>query len=284
MKKKLTHGKRNHSQRNLIAVVCALILISFLCGIFISKLYQPKPPKIPKVSIKKPTLGVIALIIDDWGSSKNVSTFITTTDVPVAISVLPKLPYSKTIAECAYANGKEIMLHLPMEPYHTTDHYPKDYIITASMKPEKIKSLIDEFLLTVPGAQGFNNHMGSKATEDKKLMKIVYSYFKEKNFFIVDSFVSDKSVCEVVAKDLGVPFIKRDVFLDNKADRIYIENRIAELTNLAQQQGHAVGIGHARPLTLQVLEEQIPILKEKGFKFVTVREMIKNTKAAKGKQ
>jgi len=266
----------SNSQRNFIMIACGIAVVAFFCGILFSKIPKPKLPKkiIPKEVITKPTLGVIALIIDDWGSGKSVIPFISTVNVPVAIAVLPKLPYSKTIAEYAHANNKEVMLHLPMEPHSTADIYPKDYIIKASMSPTKIKMLINEDLLTVPFAQGINNHMGSKATESEKLIAIIYSYLKTKDFFFVDSTTSEKSICENIAKDLNIPFTKRDMFIDNKADQVYIKNQIAELAQLAQKQGSAVGIGHARPLTLQVLKEEIPALKEKGFKFITVREMI----------
>lgn len=274
--------KKPSTKYSFAAIVCIVALVAFFCGILFSKIPKEKPPiRIipPKEVIKKPTLGRIAIIIDDWGSSKTVSSFISTVDVPVAIAVLPKLPYSKMIAEYAHTNGKEVMLHLPMEPHYTADTYPKDYIIKVSMGSGKVKSIIDESLQTVPFAQGVNNHMGSRATEDKKLITTIYSYLKEKKFFFVDSATSEKSICEDVAKKLNLPFAKRDMFLDNKADRAYIEDQVNQLTKLAQKHGYAVGIGHARPLTLQVLKAQIPILKEKGFKFITVREMIDYTNA-----
>jgi polysaccharide deacetylase 2 family uncharacterized protein YibQ len=280
MPKKKRRNLKNFSKQNTVVVVCTLMILSFLLGILVSRMPERKPSPVP-VEIKKPTLGFIAIIIDDWGYSGNVKEFLETIDIPVAVAVLPKLPYSKAIAQCARKNNKEVMLHLPLEPHYNADKYPKDYIIKTSMRTDKIRKIIDESLATVPYAQGINNHMGSKATESKELLKIVFAYFKEKDFFIVDSFVSEKSVCKDVAQGLGLPFIRRDVFLDNVADRHTIEGEFAKLEHLAQKNGYAVGIGHARPLTLQVIKEQSKILKNKGFVFLTVKDIIKRAKTIK---
>lgn len=261
---------------------CVLMIASFLFGIWVSKISEQKPSTTTAIplpeKIKKPTRGFIAIIIDDWGYNDTAIDFLETIDIPVAIAVLPKLPFSKTIAQRAARNDKEVMLHLPLEPHYTADNYPKDYVIKGFMKPERIRKIIDESLATVPFAQGFNNHMGSKATENKELLKTVFAYFKEKNFFAVDSYVSEKSVCKKTATSLGMPFIKRDVFLDNVADRTMIEGEFAKLAHLAEKKGYAVGIGHARPLTLQMIKEQSRILQAKGFVFLTVREIITQAK------
>lgn len=273
--------KRPSSNKKFFTIACLIAIVSFIAGVFFSRIPAPKappvvkPPAPPSKTVSaKPVAGTIALILDDWGNSETVLPFIDAVNVPIAIAVLPKLPLSKKTAEHAYARGKEVMIHLPMEPHYTAEKYPNDYLIKSSMSSAEVKKLIDESLRTIPFAQGMNNHMGSKATEDRTLVKIIYSYLKQKDFFFVDSATSEQSVCEDVAKDLKVPFTKRDIFIDNKADRVYIEERVAELARLAQKHKLIVGIGHARPLTLEILQAQIPILQKKGFKFITVKQMI----------
>jgi len=39
--------------------------------------------------------------------------------------------------------------------------------------------------------------------------------------------------------------------------------------------GHAIGIGHDRKVTLEVLKEVMPELDREGFKFVFVSELVK---------
>ncbi|HOD12200.1 MAG TPA: divergent polysaccharide deacetylase family protein [Candidatus Omnitrophota bacterium] len=269
------HNKRALDQRHLqaafITMVAAITVISMI--VLTKTAYQRSAVKTKKI---KPAKGYIAIIIDDWGYNANVLSFLRTIKIPFAVAVLPKLPYSKASAQAAAKNGKEIMLHLPLEPHKTLDHYPKDYLLAASMSDQKIRTLIDENLLSVPMATGVNNHMGSKATETKSLMETIFRYLKKKDLFFVDSYVTERSACSALAKKMSLPFVKRDVFLDNAMDRSAIERQFNQLSSLAQTRGYAIGIGHAHTLTLQILREQSKILTEKGFHFLTVKEMIEH--------
>ena len=126
----------------------------------------------------------------------------------------------------------------------------------------------------MPLAIGVNNHMGSKATEDGRLMSIILSRLKGKHLFFVDSLVTNHSVCRDLAKKLGVDFAQRDVFLDNKNTREDIERQFAQLARKAQRKGYAIAIGHDRPLTWQILKEQTEALERQGFKIVSIRELL----------
>ena len=66
----------------------------------------------------------------------------------------------------------------------------------------------------------------------------------------------------------------RDVFLDNVNERTAIMNQLTTLARLAKKRGWAVAIGHDRSLTLQVIQERLPWLKEQGIELVTVKEII----------
>ena len=119
--------------------------------------------------------------------------------------------------------------------------------------------------------------MGSKATEDMPLMKVILRRIKKKGLFFVDSMTAPKhSICAAVANELSLPFAQRDVFLDNINTKEEIVKQIVVLAQKARKKGYAIAIGHDRTLTLQVLEEQIPLLKEQGFDIVSIKDLLKN--------
>ena len=168
------------------------------------------------------------------------------------------------------------MLHLPLEPYVNRDLYPDNYLITTTMKPALVIKLLAETLNKMPLAQGVNNHMGSKATENKPLMTLILKYFKIKKLFFVDSMTSPHhSVCGEVASEVQLPFRQRDVFLDNINTKAEIEKQMAILAQKARRKGSAVAIGHDRELTMRVLKEQIPRLEEQGFKIVRIKDLLR---------
>ncbi len=238
-----------------------------------------KPAGVKQVPARTPVQGAgakIAIIIDDWGYNESHCQYLSQIQGPVTVSILPNLAHSVDVAECAYQNKKEVMLHLPLEPHHNLEKYPEGYIIRTSMSRAKVRELLKQALKGVPHAVGINNHMGSKATEDRRLMSIIFEELKKNNLFFVDSFVTNASVCAKLAKEMKIPFTQRDIFLDNRNDRPSIEKQFAQLARVAQARGYAVGIGHDRTLTLQIIKEQTETLRQDGFEIVTINRLINN--------
>jgi polysaccharide deacetylase 2 family uncharacterized protein YibQ len=232
-------------------------------------------PVVPGVvSPEKSGPARVVIILDDWGYSVKNCQYLKDIKEPLTVAVLPSLPHTNDVLQCAHDSGKQIMLHLPLEPHNNSDKYPEDYILTTSMLPTKVDRLLSDILDKMPYVEGVNNHMGSKATEDRRLMTTIFRQLKYRKLFFVDSRTASKSVCSAVAKELGLPFASRDVFLDNVNERTAITNQLTTLARIAKKRGWAVAIGHDRSLTLQVIEERIPWFKEQGIEFVPVKEIL----------
>ena len=221
--------------------------------------------------------GKIAFVLDDWGYSMHNCKYLRDIHAPLAVSVLPNLRYSDEIAKCAASSGEVVMLHLPLQPYQNNDRYPDNYLITTTMKPALVSKLLEDTLAKMPLVQGVNNHMGSKATEDKSLMKLIFQHLKKHRLFFVDSMTSPHhSICEETAADMRLPFAQRDVFLDNINTKDEIEKQITALAQKARRKGSAIAIGHDRELTMRVLKEEIPLLQAEGFEIVRVTDLLKD--------
>ena len=98
------------------------------------------------------------------------------------------------------------MLHLPLEALHNADFYPPNYIIKTTMAPSLVSKIVEEDLAQLPSIEGVNNHMGSKATEDRPLMKLIFKKIKKKRLFFVDSMTAHSTVCEALADEMGLGF------------------------------------------------------------------------------
>jgi hypothetical protein len=156
----------------------------------------------------------------------------------------------------------------PKEKYNLE----KNTILT-SMSKEQVANAISQDLASLVYAKGVSNHMGSMATSDIKTMEIVLRELKRRGLYFLDSYVVTQSICQELALNIGVRFAKRDVFLDNSNDPKYIREQIKKLTAKARLRGYAIGIGHDRRNTLQVLKEVLPELEREGYKFVFVSEL-----------
>jgi polysaccharide deacetylase 2 family uncharacterized protein YibQ len=226
-----------------------------------------KPPKKP-VAFQ----GNIAIVLDDWGYNLNELPLIEEIKYPLTISILPYLPYSKTVAEELHARGFELILHLPLEPFEK--FRLEQNTIMAAMGEEEILAIIKKDLEDIPFVKGVSNHMGSKATTDEKAMSVIFKELKKRRLYFLDSFVSSDSVGAGLAERMNILFAKRDIFLDNKSDPEYIKTQLYKLKAKAKMYGEAIGIGHDRKTTLQVLKEMMPVLEREGYKFVFVSQLL----------
>ncbi|MFA5276324.1 MAG: divergent polysaccharide deacetylase family protein [Candidatus Omnitrophota bacterium] len=257
----------NISKKNLILIVLITLILVIILILFLRKKPALEVHKVP-VSFK----GKIAIVIDDWGYNLNNMPIVERIKYPFTASILPNLKSSKEAAYRLHAAGFEVILHLPMEPKEK--YGLEKNTITTSTDKETIDKIINADLSSIVYAKGISNHMGSRVTEDNRTMTLVLKELKIKHLYFLDSFVTPRSVCRDVAGKIGVPFAKRDIFLDNKVEKTYIKQQINKLKSSARRKGWAIGIGHDRKVTLETLKEEMPALTKEGYKLVFVSELV----------
>jgi len=215
----------------------------------------------------------LALIIDDAGDDFHQIAKFLELDTPFTFSVLPFREYSSSVARLINSEGREIMLHLPMESFIKQPASSLKYI-TVGMNPGDVALIVNESLAEVPFAKGINNHQGSKATEDAALMEVLAGVLKQKNLYFIDSHTSEKTVAEKIMASIGVKTASNEFFLDPKDEYEYIKARLKDLIELVKEKGELIAIAHARPNTFKALSEGIPLFKKQGIRFVYVSQIL----------
>jgi len=249
--------------------------ISLVLLVFIALILIPLTKKAPVKKILKPKRR-IAIVIDDWGYSLSNLSIIKEIKQPLTCAILPNLKNSNSIMHRLNNLGFEIILHLPMEPKERRGLglNLENNTITLGMNAEMIEKIFTKDLSSVSLARGVSNHMGSRITEDINAATLVMAEAKKRKLYFFDSFVTNQSVCPILAKKIKIRFAKRDVFLDNQNDVGYINEQLTVLKNLARKQGIAVGIGHDRKNTLLVLQAMLGQLEKEGYQFVFLSQVV----------
>lgn len=221
----------------------------------------------------EPLAPAVAVCVDDFGFFDNtlVEEFLAL-DVPLTISVIPGLKHSERIARKAAEAGKDVLCHLPMEAEKEGWDSGEIPLIRTSMKAKEIEAAVVKALDTTPGAIGMNNHMGSRATADRALMRAVLQVCKTRGLFFFDSVTTPHSVARDVAREMGVAEAGNDLF----ADAVPAETRdnMQKLISIAARRGSAIGIVHVKKETLEDLRWMIDAAREEGVDFLTISEMI----------
>lgn len=218
--------------------------------------------------------GRIALVLDDFGyRSRRLTEQFCTISQPLTLAVFPHSDNSQAIVTLALRNGHEVMVHLPMEP-HDGGEDPGPGAILVAHPTGKIREITRNAIRAVPRAAGVNNHMGSKATEDPRVMRTVLTEVRRAGLFFLDSRTSSRSIAYRMAGEMGISCSKTTMFIDNEYESDAIEQRLFELAERATKDGYAVGIGHDRRSTLHALQRVLPRLEKRGFEFVKVSEIM----------
>lgn len=230
-------------------------------------------PSAPSQQPATPGAHRLAIIIDDCGQWPKTERALIALPVPLTLSVMPQERYTQIIAREAAAAGKGVMLHLPMEPVSGID--PGRGKITTAMSGAAIEAQTQADLAAVPLAKGVNNHEGSKATSDERVMTAVAHALAPTGLFFVDSRTSAQSVAQAATAAAGMRTAARDVFLDNVDTVEAVEGQLREAAADAQRNGSAIAIGHPREATLAALAATIPDLQRQGITFVLASELVR---------
>ena len=225
----------------------------------------PIPVSAAAVTPQRPR---IALIIDDVGLDTEAAARVLALDAALTVAILPYADAASATARLAEAGGRDVLVHVPMEPLGLDD--PGPHALRVDLSDADLRARIRWAMARVPGAVGLNNHMGSRFTRDPRAMRIALGAIAEQAPLFLDSMTTADSRGLAVAQGLGLPVLQRDIFLDHVIASDAIRGQLAEAEAVARSQGYAVLIGHPHDLTLDALESWIGEAREAGFEFVTV--------------
>jgi len=253
-------------------IFSVLLILTVAIAVLIIILYRVPARSRPE--------GKVAFVIDDWGYSLNNIDTLFQIERPVTLAVLPHLRYSKEISDRVKKQGREydVILHLPLES--KSGKSAERDTISRNMKKDRALVILKEDIESVPGMIGVSNHQGSRATEDKEIMKIILGELKKRDLFFLDSRTTPVSVCGNVSDKIGLRHAERGVFLDlaqkkeEKQYKAYVRKQIRELINIAKSKGSAIAIGHDKKFTLEAIKESIPDIEKENIKIVPLKDLV----------
>lgn len=215
----------------------------------------------------------LAIILDDVAGDPAAVDAIFSLHYPLTLSILPNHPASTQIAREAHRRGYQVMLHLPMESL--ANETPESQELRPGMSSAEISSVLYFMLNSVPYAAGVNNHQGSLATSDPRLMAGLMPLLADHKLFFIDSRTTAATVAYDSAQSAGVPCAFRNVpFLDDVQEVGAIRRQLEIAAKDAREKGQAIAIGHPHPETLRALSEFLPQAEAQGIHLVHASDLV----------
>jgi polysaccharide deacetylase 2 family uncharacterized protein YibQ len=226
----------------------------------------------------------IAVIIDDIGHDLRLVEELADIGEPVAFAVLPYAPYATEAARILHRAGKEILLHLPMEPRSYPAEDPGAGALFVAMDAGEIRSQIDRSLAVVPYVSGVNNHMGSRFMEDEAGLAVVMEELAKRGLYFVDSLTSADSRGREMAARAGVRFTTRSAFIDHTPGYAAALAVLAHPPWQGPDQSAMLLIGHPHAETVRALAEARRFWRKEGMRVIPVSAYIRSPRTGGGKE
>lgn len=216
----------------------------------------------------------VAIIIDDLGYNLESGKRALELPGPVAYAILPETPRGPALANEANQQGKEVLLHLPLQAL-SADLPDERGGLNLDMSRDALAKTFTSSFQSVPHAIGVNNHRGSLLTMHPGHMSWLMQEIKlQGSLFFVDSYTTERSIALEFAHEIGVPAVRRDVFLDPDKQPDTVVREFERLKSVARERGMAVGIGHPYPATLDLLQQELPRLEQEGIELISISHYV----------
>ncbi|WP_400245146.1 divergent polysaccharide deacetylase family protein [Niallia sp. JL1B1071] len=233
-------------------IICFFCFLSFPLGISAQEVDSAK------TQVRKE----LAIVIDDFGNNMKGTDEMLNLPVPITVAIMPFLSTSKEDAIRAHKKGHEVIVHLPLEPKKGKKSWLGPGAITTDLSNEEIRKRVKGAIESIPYAVGMNHHMGSKATEDKRVMRIILEECHKHHLYYLDSKTTNKSVIKELAEELNVPYLENDLFFDHIYTNQHIAKQASRLAKKLDTEQEFIAIGHvgvSGPSVVSVLKQYIPV-------------------------
>ena len=211
--------------------------------------FKGKPPGISEVVIAAPK-PQLAFVVDDLGLHEDQIPRFWDLGQPLTWAILPRQKWTKPYATWLKRRFSSILAHVPMEP-EQAGHMTLEGYITMEQTPTQQLRLFAKHLMEIPGAIGFNNHMGSRLTADSAAMAVLLRAVPQ-SWVVLDSRTTVHSQLARLARR-RFPTVERTLFVDNDRSPDAILTQLEFALADALTTGKTVAIGHAYPETAAAL-------------------------------
>ena len=167
----------------------------------------------------------MVIIIDDLGNARQIGEQVVALPGPVTLSILPHTPFAQHLAQLGHKRGKEVMLHVPMSNHSNVPL--GSGALTLELNEADFKLKLQRNLASIPFVQGVQQpHPAAHLLKLANPCIGLCRSHKHNSCFLLISRTTANSIATVKAQELQVPYLERDIFLDNQTEPKYLAGTV----------------------------------------------------------
>jgi polysaccharide deacetylase 2 family uncharacterized protein YibQ len=222
----------------------------------------------------------IALIVGGLGfNARTTQAAIDELPADVTLSFMPYATDLQGWIDRARADGHEVMLELPMEPFDRegVDTGP-DTLMAALSGKENVERL-ERVLARGAGYFGVTNYQGARFVNSTAASAPIARALKERGLTFLGNGVGARTGLGVEAGRAGLSFTPVDRIIDGRREAEAIDEQLLHLEALALQNGSALGSGFAFPVTIDQIKSWAENLSMRGYQLAPASSVMESRTA-----
>jgi polysaccharide deacetylase 2 family uncharacterized protein YibQ len=170
----------------------------------------------------------------------------------------------------ARAQGHEILLQLPLEPFGYPGANPGPKTLMANANGNANLDALAWHMGRFAGYVGITNYMGGRFLGEMQALRPVLAEMKKRGLLFLDDGTAPRSLAPEVGKVVGLPVRSATKVIDSDPDPQAIDQALADLEAEAKETGLAIGTGTGLDVTIEAVDQWSHSLAEKGILLVPV--------------
>ena len=213
----------------------------------------------------------IAIVLTGLGVSASVTKLaMSKLPGPVTFAFSPYGPEVERLVTSARAEGHEVLLQAPMEPFDYPDNDPGPQTLLTSLSVDQNLDRLYWLMSRFQGYVGIANFMGGRFTSTEQALAPILKETARRGMIYVDDGSSPRSVAAQVASANNLPFARAEIVLDAVPTPPNIDRALAKLEALAREHGNAVGIAAALPASVERIAQWAKAAEARGIVLVPI--------------
>lgn len=170
----------------------------------------------------------------------------------------------------ARAQGHEILLQLPLEPFGYPAANPGPKTLMAEGKAEANLDALTWHMGRFAGYSGITNYMGARFLTEVQALRPVFAELKKRGLVFLDDGAASRSMSAQIGQIVGLPVRNGMKVIDADPTDQGIDQALTELEAEAREKGFAIGTGTGLEVTIDAVDQWARSLAEKGILLVPV--------------
>jgi polysaccharide deacetylase 2 family uncharacterized protein YibQ len=183
------------------------------------------------------------------------------------------MPYGNDLENLvgrARAEGHEVLLQVPMEPFDYPDNDPGPQTLLSSLSAEQNVDRLHWLMSRFQGYVGIVNFMGARFTASEPAISAVLREAAKRGLVYVDDGSSPRSLAPQIAGANRLAFAKGDIVIDAAPSPAEIDKALAKAEQIARERGLAVAVGSALPVTIERVAKWAKAATARGIALVPI--------------